>query len=219
MPQSYNNFDRPYRRGLVLGLSLAELFLILLFLLLLVATGIVQQYERETQELKEVKEDLSEKLEALERVITIDGKPITREEFEDLVEAAQKRGELLKQVEELNKNQENLCRLPWPMRIGIHSGPLMAGIVGKSKISYDVWGDTVNIASRFEKNSEEKRINISESMHYRVKQFFDCTPRGPVDIKGKGATNMFWLDRIKKEYSGDEEGLVANERFLKLLSL
>ena len=124
-----------------------------------------------------------------------------------------------KQVEELNKNQEKMGRFPWPMRIGIHSGPLMAGIVGKSKISYDVWGDTVNIASRFEKNSEEKRINISESTHYRVKSFFDCTPRGPVEIKGKGATNMFWLDRIKQEYSGDEEGFIANERLFKMLSL
>ena len=108
---------------------------------------------------------------------------------------------------------------PWPMRIGIHSGPLMAGIVGKSKISYDVWGDTVNIASRFEKHSEENRINISEATHYRIKQFFDCTPREPVDIKGKGVTNMFWLDKIKKEFSGDEEGLIANERLFKMLSL
>ena len=95
----------------------------------------------------------------------------------------------------------------------------MAGIVGKSKISYDVWGDTVNIASRFEKYSEENRINISEATHYRIKQFFDCTPRGSIDVKGKGATNMFWLDRIKQEYSGDQDGLIANERLLKMLSL
>ena len=98
-----------------------------------------------------------------------------------------------KQVEELNKNQEKMGRLPWPMRIGIHSGPLMAGIVGKSKISYDVWGDTVNIASRFEKNSEEKRINISEATHYRIKQFFDCTPRGSIEIKGKGPIETYLL--------------------------
>ena len=124
-----------------------------------------------------------------------------------------------KQVDELNKIQENSGRTPWPMRIGIHSGPLMAGIVGKSKISYDVWGDTVNIASRFEKYSEENRINISEATHYRIKQFFHCTPRGPIDVKGKGATNMFWLDRIKQEYSGDQDGLIANERLLKMLSL
>ena len=124
-----------------------------------------------------------------------------------------------KQVGELNNIQEQMGRSPWPMRIGIHSGPLMAGIVGKSKFSYDVWGDTVNIASRFEQNSEEKRINISEATHYRINQFFDCTPRGYVDIKGKGSTKMFWLDRIKQEYSGDNDGLVANERLLKMISL
>ena len=123
-----------------------------------------------------------------------------------------------KQVGELNNIQEQIGRSPWPMRIGIHSGPLMAGIVGKSKFSYDVWGDTVNIASRFEQNSEEKRINISEATHYRIKEFFDCTPRGSIDIKGKGSTKMFWLDRIKQEYSGDKDGLVANERLFKVLS-
>ena len=124
-----------------------------------------------------------------------------------------------RQVGELNDIQEKLGRSPWPMRVGIHSGPLMAGIVGKSKFSYDVWGDTVNIASRFEQNSEEERINISEATHYRIKQFFDCTPRGSIEIKGKGSTKMFWLDRIKKEYSGDKDGLVANERLFKILSL
>ena len=124
-----------------------------------------------------------------------------------------------KQVGELNNIQEQMGRSPWPMRIGIHSGPLMAGVVGKSKFSYDVWGDTVNIASRFEQNSEEKRINRSEATHYRIQEFFDCTPRGSIDIKGKGSTKMFWLDRIKHEYSGDKDGLVGNERLFKLLSL
>jgi class 3 adenylate cyclase/ligand-binding sensor domain-containing protein len=100
----------------------------------------------------------------------------------------------------------------WQLRIGIHSGELIAGVVGKSKFAYDVWGDTVNIASRMEENSEENRINISASTYQQVKEFFDLSFRGELPVKNKNNLAMYYVDSVKKEFlSGDTNQL--NEDF------
>jgi len=79
----------------------------------------------------------------------------------------------------------------WDIRIGIHTGPLLAGIIGRAKFSYDVWGDTVNLASRLETSALPGTINISSSTFDLVKDRFDCAHRGKIDVKGKGAVDMY----------------------------
>ncbi len=103
----------------------------------------------------------------------------------------------------------------WELRIGIHTGPLTAGVIGKQKFSYDVWGETVKIAAQMERHSKIKHINISQDTHERIKDFFDCTPRDTVEIKDKGAFQMYFVEGIRKELSENEEGLEPNEDFRK----
>ncbi len=84
---------------------------------------------------------------------------------------------------------------PWfEVRIGIHTGPLVAGVVGTKKFAYDIWGDTVNIAARLEQTSEAGRINLSQATYERVKDQFACTPRGMVQAKNKGAMGMYFVE-------------------------
>ncbi len=73
-------------------------------------------------------------------------------------------------------------------RFGINSGPLVAGVIGHTKFQYDIWGDTVNTASRMESHGFPGKIQITEATYELIKDDFVCTPRGTVDIKGKGAT-------------------------------
>ncbi|MEM6964923.1 MAG: adenylate/guanylate cyclase domain-containing protein [Bacteroidota bacterium] len=76
-------------------------------------------------------------------------------------------------------------------RIGIHTGPVVAGVVGVKKFAYDIWGDTVNIAARMEANAEVGRVNISEETYRQVKYNFDCEYRGKIEAKNKGYIDMY----------------------------
>lgn len=80
------------------------------------------------------------------------------------------------------------------IRIGCHTGPVIAGIVGIKKFAYDIWGDTVNIASRMESSGEAGKINISGSTYNLVKDKFNCTHRGKIDAKNKGLVDMYFVD-------------------------
>jgi class 3 adenylate cyclase len=79
------------------------------------------------------------------------------------------------------------------MRIGIHSGPLVAGVVGSRKFAYDVWGDTVNIAARMEQTSEPNAINVSQSVYELAGSEFNFTYRGEVEAKNKGLLKMYFV--------------------------
>lgn len=81
------------------------------------------------------------------------------------------------------------------IRIGIHSGSLVGGVIGKKKMTYDVWGDTVNTASRMESHSEKGQIQVSEQTYHLLKQTFDCESRGEIDVKGKGLMSTYFLNQ------------------------
>lgn len=83
---------------------------------------------------------------------------------------------------------------PWGLRIGIHTGPLTAGVVGKMKFAYDVWGDTVNTANRIESSGEVGKVNISEATYNFVKDKFICSDRGMIEAKNKGAIKMYFVE-------------------------
>lgn len=84
----------------------------------------------------------------------------------------------------------------WSMRIGIHTGAVIAGVVGTSKFAFDVWGDAVNFASRMVMSGAANKINISERAFHRLKDFFACTPRGLVGIKGNRQAEMYFVDGV-----------------------
>ena len=102
----------------------------------------------------------------------------------------------------------------WTLRLGINTGPLVAGVVGTRKFAYDVWGDTVNTASRLESSGTPGRINISSSTFHDVSALFDCDHRGKIDAKNKGAIDMYYLLSIRKEFSVNGEGRVPNDKFM-----
>jgi len=100
--------------------------------------------------------------------------------------AAQK---ILEYLDQRNKSSA----IKWKVRIGIHSGPITAGVVGKNKITYDLFGDTVNTASRIETAGEEGRINISAYTYYLIKDKLPCEYRGKIKAKGKGELDMYFV--------------------------
>jgi class 3 adenylate cyclase len=79
------------------------------------------------------------------------------------------------------------------VRIGIHTGPVIAGVIGERKFAYDLWGDTVNIASRMESHGQRGRIHVSAAVHHRLKDRFRFEPRGKITIKGKAEMDTFFL--------------------------
>ena len=83
----------------------------------------------------------------------------------------------------------------WQLRIGIHTGPLVAGVIGKKRFAYDIWGDTVNIASRLESGGEPGKINISGATYDLIKDHFACQYRGKIPAKNKGEIDMYFVER------------------------
>lgn len=99
--------------------------------------------------------------------------------------------------ESLKQVSDNEVR--FAIRIGINTGPVVAGVVGTRKFAYDIWGDTVNIASRMESNSIPGRINISENTYRLVKDFFDCEYRGEIEVKNRGVMKMYFVNNKKEK--------------------
>lgn len=89
--------------------------------------------------------------------------------------------------------KDNVTTATFDIRIGINTGPVVAGVVGTKKFAYDIWGDTVNIASRMESNSEAGCINISDNTYQIVKSHFECEYRGKIEVKNRGHMKMYFI--------------------------
>ncbi|MFA6403073.1 MAG: adenylate/guanylate cyclase domain-containing protein [Salinivirgaceae bacterium] len=118
-----------------------------------------------------------------------------------------------------NQPPECLNRgLEWQCRIGIHSGDVISGVVGKKKFIFDIWGTTVNLAARMQEEGTSGRVNISEVTYSYVSDYFECDYRGKVKTKWDEMLDMYYVNRLKPEYSLDENGLIPNELFNKMMN-
>ena len=97
-------------------------------------------------------------------------------------------------VNKYNQQREEKGLEPWNARIGIHVGPLVAGVVGKKKYAYDIWGSTVNIASRMESNGEPGKVNISSATYELIKDYYECSYRGKISAKNVGEIDMYFIE-------------------------
>ncbi len=117
------------------------------------------------------------------------GVPVTNETHaQDAVRAGQ---EMVAYMKNRNEQHQKNGKVVWPIRVGIHTGELVAGVVGSAKFAYDIWGDTVNVASRMERGAEHNSINVSEETYQLIKLHFDCIYRGEIDVKNKGLMGMY----------------------------
>ena len=124
--------------------------------------------------------------------------------------------EMQKYMIELHEKANKKNARIWDIRIGIHTGAVIAGVVGHKKLSYDIWGDTVNTASRMESSGEAGKINISGSTYELVKDFFDAEYRGKMPVKYKGEIEMYFVKGLKsKFYSETRKG--PNKKFFNHL--
>lgn len=108
------------------------------------------------------------------------------------------------QVMETAKMKVNDVVVPFDVRIGINTGAVVAGVVGTKKFAYDIWGDTVNVASRMESLSEPNMINVSESTYLLIKDQYRCEHRGQINVKNKGMMDMYFVHGKKDEVGSIE---------------
>ena len=140
-------------------------------------------------------DDLVEKYD-LEKIKTIGdaymvvgGLPVARDfHAQDVARLAL---EMLEAIEQVNIEAAH----PLELRIGIHTGPAIAGVIGVKKFAYDVWGDAVNTASRMESHGEPGKIQVSEETYDLIQNHFVFESRGSIEVKGKGMMNLYFLER------------------------
>lgn len=160
------------------------------------ATGVVTELDRFFRAFDRLTDTYG-----LEKIKTIgdaymcaSGVPVPRA---DHAEAAVRMAlDMVDAVDRLNAERAEEGKHPWPIRIGLHSGPLVAGVVGEKKFAYDIWGSTVNLASRMESNSEAGRINCSEATYRLIRDRFRCEPRGRIPVKGQGEAAMYFVTGV-----------------------
>jgi len=121
-------------------------------------------------------------------------------------------------MKSLNASNLGANKTLWELRIGIHTGPVVAGVIGNKRFAYDIWGDTVNIASRMEQNGEAGMVNISGATYEFIRDYFECDYRGQIETKNIGKIEMYFVNRIKPEFSNDACGFQPNNRMISIVN-
>lgn len=136
-----------------------------------------------------VKEEKLEKIKTIgDGYLAVSGLP--KHDAEHAINCIKAAQRMQQYVKDRNKEQA----IKWNMRIGIHSGPVIAGIIGKDRFTYDLFGDTVNIASRIETSGEAGRINVSAYTYDLIQNVIPCEYRGKITVKGKGDLDMYFVE-------------------------
>ncbi|MEJ2593764.1 MAG: adenylate/guanylate cyclase domain-containing protein [bacterium] len=108
--------------------------------------------------------------------------------------------EMQEVMKSINEERKKNGLIPWELRVGIHTGPVVAGVVGKKKYAYDIWGSTVNIASRMESNGEPGKVNISAASYAMIRDHYQCHYRGKIEAKNVGEVDMYFVEqKISRE--------------------
>ncbi len=117
-------------------------------------------------------------------------------------------------MQEYIKARNERSAIKWEMRVGLHSGQVIAGVVGLKKFTYDIWGDTVNIASRMESSGEPGKINVSAFTYMLIRDYYECEYRGKVEAKGKGKIDMYFVYKRKPEKEEEIEAIINQPEVL-----
>ncbi len=127
--------------------------------------------------------------------------------------------EMQYRLSEMQKELPDRSEL-WGVRIGVHTGPVIAGVLGSKKFSYDIWGDSVNIANRMESSGEVGRVNVSESTYLLIRDIFDCEYRGKIPVKGmEEKMDMYFVNGFKAIYAENPLKSLPNKEFTHKLAL
>ncbi len=121
--------------------------------------------------------------------------------------------EMRYQLYEMESTRRQNGNAIWDIRMGLHTGPVIATTMGKKKVSYNLKGDTVNIASRMQAASQKGEINISVMTYELIREYFDCEYVGKMPVKYMGDVEMYRVLGLKKEFSSDPKGIFPNETF------
>jgi len=127
--------------------------------------------------------------------------------------------EIQRAMRELKVAKQAQGKEAWQIRIGLHSGDLIAGVVGIKRFAYDIWGDTVNVAAHMESSGEVGMVNVSGTTYEAIAEFFVTEYRGKVKAKHKGEIDMYFVHSIKPELSENEKGEIPNEAFWHYVNL
>lgn len=117
------------------------------------------------------------------------------------------------------KSEKKKGEQTWKLRLGINTGEVTAGVIGRKKFAYDIWGASVNRAQQMEALGEPGKVTVTGNTYEYISSFFNTTYKGKVESKSKNLLDMFTVDRIKPELSEGGKGIYPNERFKKVLDL